>query len=287
MRLQKMRSRIAPITNSTVRSSALTLILLALGAHAQETQPKRPPSQAPAPATPSGQRTFASRCAGCHGLDGRGGERAANIASNPRVQRLSDPELQRLVSNGLPDFGMPAFRLIGSAEIKRVVEYMRTLQGGGEAASVPGDPQAGRALFFGKAGCSSCHRAREEGGFLGPDLSTYANGLPPKEILRAITNPEPRSAARTKIALAQTRAGQTLSGAIRNEDNFSVQLQSSDGVFHFLMKTDLASLEYQPQPAMPTDYGHRLSPGELDNLASYLHSLNAAENVTSPGEDQP
>src|SRR4030081_2551948 len=44
--------------------------------------------------TPSGPRTgeeiFASSCAGCHGLDGRGGERAPNIAGRPAVQQLSD-----------------------------------------------------------------------------------------------------------------------------------------------------------------------------------------------------
>ena len=31
----------------------------------------------------AGQQVFASTCAGCHGLDGRGGERAPNIAQNP------------------------------------------------------------------------------------------------------------------------------------------------------------------------------------------------------------
>ena len=35
-----------------------------------------------------GQLTFSSTCAGCHGLDGRGGDKAPNIASNTKVQHL-------------------------------------------------------------------------------------------------------------------------------------------------------------------------------------------------------
>ena len=32
-------------------------------------------------------------------------------------------------------------------------------------------------------------------------------------------------------------------GIIRNEDNFSLQLQSEDGAFHFLSKADLKTIE--------------------------------------------
>jgi hypothetical protein len=89
------------------------------------------------------------------------------------------------------------------------------------------------------------------------------------------------------LATARTRSGEKFTGAIRNEDNFSLQLQTADGVFHFVMKADLESLEYQPQATMPTDYGEQLSPQELDDVVSYLHSLKAVEDVPSTGEDQP
>jgi cytochrome c oxidase cbb3-type subunit III len=266
---------------STICCCALVLVLLATGLRAQQTLDKHTEHQN-SPRTPSlGQRAFASRCAGCHGLDGRGGERAPNIASNPQVQRLSDLQLQRIVANGRPDFGMPAFRLMGLSEVKRVVEYLRTLQGGDGAAPIRGDPTTGRLLFIGKAACSSCHRVRDEGAFFGPDLSSYANGLPAKEIRRAITGPDP-SSARDPLAVARTRSGEKFTGAIRNEDNFSLQLQTADGIFHFVMKADLESLEYQSQATMPTDYGERLSPQELDDLVSYLHSLKAVEMCLPP-----
>jgi cytochrome c oxidase cbb3-type subunit III len=275
-----------PSSIATIRRYALFFVVVAAGLYAQQTQDKQTDSPNSRRTPSVGQRIFTSRCASCHGLDGRGGERAPDISSNPQVQRLSDLRLRRIVADGRPDFGMPAFRLIGPSEIKRVVEYLRTLQGAGEAATIRGDPEEGRLLFFGKGGCSSCHRVRGEGAFFGPDLSTYANGLPAKEVRRGITNPD-LSSSHGQLVVVRTRSGERVTGAIRNEDNFSLQLQTTDGIFHFVMKADLESLEHQPQAAMPTDYGERLNPQQLDNLVSYLHSLKSIEDVPSAGEDQP
>ena len=60
------------------------------------------------------------------------------------------------------------------------------------------------------------------------------------------------------------------SGVIRNEDNFSLQLQTLDGRFVFLDKRDISRLAVVPEGLMPSDYGSTLSPIELDNLVSYL-----------------
>src|ERR1035438_7053255 len=61
------------------------------------------------PVLTRGQQTFASTCAGCHGLDGRGGERAPNIAESPKVQRIGRAHVARIIENGVPGTGMPAF----------------------------------------------------------------------------------------------------------------------------------------------------------------------------------
>jgi len=238
-------------------------------------------SEARAPITLTAKRAFAARCASCHGLDGRGGERGPNIATSPRIQRLSDGALTRVISDGRPSAGMPAFRLAGKAEIQTLVAYLRILQGNSKMLSLVGNSQRGRAIFFGKADCGSCHMVAGEGGFLGSDLSSFAQSLSPTAIRRTITNPTP---ARGRVALATTSDGQTFKGLVRNEDNFSVQLQSEDGSFHLLLKSELQKMEYQLQPLMPTNYAERLSRQELDDLVGYLQSVSSAK--TSPGEEK-
>jgi cytochrome c oxidase cbb3-type subunit III len=136
-----------------------------------------------------GQRTFTATCAGCHGLDGRGGERAPNITGSAKLRHLSDAELAAIVSNGVPGAGMPPFRSLGVSEVHAVVSYLRVLQGQEKLVALPGNAASGKTLFMGKAGCSSCHMIDGIGGFLGPDLSTYGATRSATEILDAITNP--------------------------------------------------------------------------------------------------
>jgi len=269
----------------TMRSRLQIIAVLALAAAAVNAQvaSKRVKSEGKSVGVMSGQKTFSARCAGCHGLDGRGSQRAPNIATDPTTRHLSDPELAQTISNGRTDFGMPAFRELGSEEIQNVVDYLRVLQGAG-AASPTGHPKKGKEIFFGAAACSTCHTVAGQAVVVGSDLSTYARGLTSAEIRKAITDPAP-SAGRARTAVATTRDGQTLSGAVRNEDNFSIQLQSGDGTFHFLLKSDLDKLEYQRLPPMPTDYGQKLSQEELDDLVGYLQSIKVGP-ASDPGEEQ-
>jgi len=67
-----------------------------------------------------------------------------------------------------------------------------------------------------------------------------------------------------------TREGRQFTGMARNEDNFSLQLQSLDGTFHLFSKKDLEHFEYLPKSLMPSDYGSVLSATEVDDLMSYL-----------------
>lgn len=245
--------------------------------------PKSVKSKAKSVGALTGQKTFSARCAGCHGLDGRGSQRAPNIATDPTTRHLSGAELAQIVFNGRTDFGMPSFRELGNEEIQHVVDYLRVLQGVG-AVSPTGNAKRGKEIFFGKAACSTCHTVAGQAVFVGSDLSTYARGLTAAEIRKAITDPAP-SAGRAKTAVATTRDGQKLSGAVRNEDNFSIQLQGGDGTFHFLLKSDLDNLEYQRLPPMPTDYGQKLSKQELDDLVGYLQSTKAGP-AADAGEEQ-
>ena len=229
-----------------------------------------------------GRPIFVASCAGCHGLDGRGGERAPDIATRRSTQRLSDQALRKIVEDGVSATGMPSFRALGQAKITAVLQYLRTIQGAGAGAgaALPGNPVAGKSLFFGKVGCSECHMAEGTGGFLGSDLSNYASNQSARDIHNAIIAPGKISGQKTSAVVVITLQGQRLTGIVRNEDNFSIQLQAMDGSFHLLSKSDLKSVEPQQQPLMPTDYGSHLTSGELDDLVSYL--LKIAQDKSTP-----
>lgn len=225
------------------------------------------------------KKVFESICAGCHGLDGRGGERGPNIATSQDARRLSDAELFKILQQGKPSRGMPAFNSLGTQTLNQLRAYLRILQGSRGKEALTGNPERGKTLFFGKAGCSECHMIGGSGGFLGSDLSGYANGRPAPEIRDAILNvnkdPDPHS----RVLIVTLLDSRAITGIARNEDNFTLQLQSFDGTFHFLHKADVARIDMQTHTPMPSGYESLLSVTELDDLVGYLLQVG----TTNPG----
>jgi cytochrome c oxidase cbb3-type subunit III len=267
-------------------SAMLILLAATVSFHptrAQEAKASSKKNQTAATSAAEGRKVFESICAACHGLDGRGGERGPNIVTRAEVLHRSDGELLHLLQTGLPESGMPPFESLGLAKLKSVVAHLRFLQGASEVAPLPGNPQDGKSLFFGRAGCGNCHMVNGSGGFLGADLSSYGSNVSIEEIRSAITDPNKDLEPRARTVLAMTREGQQFTGVARNEDNFSLQLQSVDGTFHLFAKSDLEHLEYQPRSLMPSDYSSTLSRTELDDLVSYLISAaRATKHLQAP-----
>lgn len=218
----------------------------------------------------TGRNTFNAECAACHGLDGHGSDKAVNISANTRAQHLSDAELSSIVSNGIPEAGMPSFPSLSATGVREVIAYLRSLQGKGEARTVPGDATHGREIFFGKGDCGSCHMISGKGGFLGPDLTNYAATASAEGIRGEIVKTRRSPSHGRRLAAITTTQGERLEGIIRNEDNFSIQLQTQDGSFHFFRKTDIRSFENVPGSFMPANYGEKLSESELNDLVNYL-----------------
>src|SRR5436305_9202122 len=75
--------------------------------------------------SPDPRAAFQSRCSGCHGTDGNGGEHGPSILAG--LQRRTDPELTAFLHEGVPLRGMPAFGDVPEPEMRALVGYLRTL----------------------------------------------------------------------------------------------------------------------------------------------------------------
>lgn len=243
-----------------VRRSLSLFILLALASayklHAQAD-------------TIAGGKTFAANCAGCHGSDGRGGERAPNIATARNVMSLTDAELSAFIRNGVTGAGMPSFSFLGDRGITDVVAYLRVLQGKTSEIKVTGDDHAGRALFFGSAGCSRCHMMHGEGGFIASDLSDYGSGIALERIRGAIIGPESTAPTGSEVVEVITVRGEQLRGVLRSEDNFIAVIQAEDGSYRRLAKAALKKFNRTGHSLMPA-YKDTLSAKQLDDVIAYL-----------------
>jgi cytochrome c oxidase cbb3-type subunit III len=229
-----------------------------------------PTGQPVSAALTTGRKSYEAHCAMCHGLDARGGEHAPGIANSRDVRQKSDKALFQIIRGGLPVAGMPSFPTLPENEVEALVKYLRSLSGAASVENVKGDPLRGEKLFFGKAQCSDCHMLAGKGGFIGPDLSDFAVSHSLNEIRAVILRPNEKLLPAQEVTNVETMDGQKLSGLVRNEDNFSMQLQGIDGQFHLLMKSQIAKVESTGHSLMPADYGTRLSSAELDDLVSFI-----------------
>ena len=149
-------------------------------------------SQAQTTAHRAGRQTFESSCAPCHGLNGKGGERAPDIATRPDIVRLSDRETLKVLREGKPQAGMPPFAGLGPAKLSDILNYLRSLQGQRRTPAVVVNAEKGKEIFSGKAGCWSATWSTA-GGFLGPDLSYYGASHSADDIRSAIVRAETKT----------------------------------------------------------------------------------------------
>jgi alcohol dehydrogenase (cytochrome c) len=227
----------------------------------------------------AGRRQFEARCAPCHGADGMGGERAPGVTGREGERLPSEQDLRDVIGKGIPDAGMPPFRLSDS-EMDRIVAFVRSLSTPAIERAVPGDAARGREFFFGAGRCASCHIAEGRGSPNGPDLSTLGRRRTLAEIGQSLRDPGARRLPGYRVVRVALRDGSQIRGFAKNESNYDLQLQDLEGRLHLLLAGEIVRIDREEGPLMPPV---RASAEEMRNLLAYLSRLS--EGSAGPGLD--
>ncbi len=75
---------------------------------------------------PDGRTVYQTRCSVCHGTDGNGGEHAPSILTT--LATKNDEEVTKIIREGVPRKGMPAFPQLAANDTTALVGFMRSLQ---------------------------------------------------------------------------------------------------------------------------------------------------------------
>jgi putative heme-binding domain-containing protein len=224
-----------------------------------------------------GRKIYNQSCTVCHGLDGAVGDRAPALAGNRRYLRATDQELFDCIRNGIVGTAMPPTGLPVEAAWK-VVAFIRSLRATAFETPVPGDAARGEAVFWRKGRCGDCHMIQGKGGILGPDLSNAGAQRTLRFLREALTEPQPRPPRGYQPVRLVTAGGETVTGILRNEDSFSLQVLDSGQKLRLFTRSELREVEYQKSSIMPKDYDKRLTAGELEDLLAFL-SRQAADQL--------
>jgi quinoprotein glucose dehydrogenase len=136
-----------------------------------------------------------------------------------------------------------------------------------------GDPARGKSIMFGRsdASCRRCHKVRDEGGDVGPNLTAIANEKPREYLLESIVDPNAKIAKGFETNVIVTTDGKIEVGIVRQENDASVTLMKADGETIVIAKQEID--ERDPgQSGMP-ELVKFLSKRNLRDLVEFLSSL--------------
>lgn len=230
-----------------------------------------------------GRRIFGESCAGCHGADTYGTDRAPGLSGNRRVRARTVDQLHALISHGIPSAGMPAFNF-PPQQLDAIVAFVHSLNTAAYETPVAGNAEAGKQLFFSSTEqCSQCHMVNGRGSDVGPDLSAVGHEMTVEEIEGVLLHPEAHITPGYEFVTVHLRNGRSIDGFARGRTNFDVQLQDIHGAFHLLQAPEIASIKPKNQSIMKPWHG---TSQQFTDIIAYLSRLTgvSAEDrkLTSP-----
>lgn len=178
-----------------------------------------------------GKGLFLQNCAFCHGKDAGGGESGPDLTRSKLVSSDKEGEaIGAMIRNGRAEKGMPKFNL-SEPDVLSLVAYIHSQQdaalsqtgnrkGVDEADLQTGDAAAGKRYFEGAGGCTKCHSATTLGG-----VATRYTGL---RLEMQMLYPRD---VKSKVTV-KTAAGQTLTGTLVYQDEFTIGMKDAAGKFH-------------------------------------------------------
>jgi putative heme-binding domain-containing protein len=219
-----------------------------------------------------GNELYHSSCTMCHGMNGAAGDRAPALAGARRFNRRSPEDLFAAIKEGIPGTLMPPTPL-PDADVHAIVAYIRSLRATALENPAPGDPAHGEKIFFGKGACAECHMVRGRGGILGPELTNAAAERSLNSLRDALTKPRPHVPRGYRPVRIVTTDGRKLSGVVKNENNFSLQMLDRDARLHLLLRDEIGEIQYGKESLMPANYDKTLTEAEFHDLLAYLSRL--------------
>jgi len=137
-----------------------------------------------------------------------------------------------------------------------------------QIAMLSGDEKSGRTVF--NANCATCHRHRQQGSDVGPELTNIHQKFDKNSLLDAIVHPSAAIAFGYEPWLITTKKGQTFYGFLVSDGEQSVVVKGIKGQKHAIPTSDIFSRRQYKSSLMPDPVAMGLSNQQLADLTAFL-----------------
>jgi putative heme-binding domain-containing protein len=226
--------------------------------------------------TENGRQLFLANCAVCHGPDGDS-VYGVDLGHGKFKTASSDDDLTQILDRGVPGTSMPAFsKVFSNIEMRAILAFLRYMKSTSSATFASGDAIRGRVIFEGKGKCLNCHRVRDRGSRVGPNLTEIGSVRRTVDLQRSLLDPDAEVLPSSRFIRAVTQDGATIIGRLLNQDTFTVQLIDSKEQLQSFKKENLKEYGFIDKSLMPS-YQDKLNDQELKDIVSYLASLKGID----------
>jgi len=218
-----------------------------------------------------GAGLFRAQCATCHGADAKGisSIEAPDLTQIWSRRSLSAAVVFEIIRLGIPGSIMPPHSLTDT-ENWMLVAYLQSVAEAGVIGLPAGDPATGRQAFV--ENCSTCHRAHGLGESLGPNLSNVTSQRSLESLIASVRDPDALVGRGYKLVHLRASEGEEITGLIKSEDAFSMQLQDDTGRLRSVNKADLQTIERLPGSLMPAFALNQLGDQRLFDIFNFLQN---------------
>lgn len=237
------------------------------------------PGPAPDPAAVDrGQKLFAPTCGFCHGPDGTGKSGPDLVASSLVIRDSGGDLIGRVVHDGRPGKGMPAFPGLTGPQIADISAFLHSqIRAAANRFAysfhevVTGNAQAGEAYFNGAGKCNTCHSVTG-------DLAGVANKFQPPDLQARLVYPGPSfpgfggpPTKPTQVTVTLP-SGEVISGTLISHDSFNIALKDESGWYRSFPVAG-ARIELHDPLEAHKELVNTITDTEMHDLLAYLETL--------------
>ena len=192
---------------------------------------------------------------------------ATTLANSSTLDGYSEERLRKVFEKYPPDVKPEVDKLIAKLNTVHAerIKYLKEI----EANLGDGVLDNGRALFFGKATCYTCHKIGPEGGQFGPDLTSIQRDRSTHDLLEAIVYPSASFVREYETYKLKTASGEQ-TGIIKSKTPEEVILATSLQSSIRIPKADIKSTELSDVSMMPHGLDKLLTKKEMADLMAFL-----------------
>lgn len=136
-----------------------------------------------------------------------------------------------------------------------------------------GNASHGRTLFFGKAACSTCHTVGQQGGTIGPDLTTIGKIRSGRDLIESLVLPGATIAQNYETYVVITGEGKTFQGILARRSAQTVVLYDVSGAELRLRTDEIDEMAISNGSLMPNGLLGVLTREDVRDLLAYLQGL--------------